>query len=56
MSRVLLTVIGGLLYGLGWVTYKVLAALAWCGTAVKVGWREAHSGNQKRSERPTRPV
>lgn len=44
--RALLTAVAGLLYGLGWLSYKTLAGvwfvLAWCAAAVKVGWREAH--------------
>lgn len=43
--RTVLTVIAGLLYGVGWVTYRSLSGLwfaaAWCGAAVKVGWVEA---------------
>lgn len=46
--RTVLTVVAGLLFGLGWITYKTFAALwfvaAWCGAAVKVGWQEARSG------------
>lgn len=46
--RTALTVVAGLLFGLGWITYKTFAALwfaaAWSGAAVKVGWQEARSG------------
>jgi hypothetical protein len=49
--RTVLTVVAGILYGVGWLTYKVLAGtwfvLAWCGAAVRVGWQEAHSTHQK---------
>lgn len=45
--RTVLTVIAGLLFGIGWVSYKALAGLwfvaAWCGAAVKVGWQEARA-------------
>lgn len=40
-----LAVIAGLLYGLGWLTAKafglVWLAVAWAGTAVKIGWVDA---------------
>ena len=43
--RTVLTVVAGLLFGLGWIAFKTFAALwfvaAWCGAAVKVGWQEA---------------
>lgn len=48
--RSVLTVVAGLLYGLGWISYRTLAVawfvVAWCAAAVKVGWREAHSHHQ----------
>jgi hypothetical protein len=48
--RTALTVIAGLLFGIGWVAYKALAAiwfvLAWCAAAVKVGWREARAADR----------
>jgi uncharacterized membrane protein YdjX (TVP38/TMEM64 family) len=44
-GRVLLTLIAGVLYGLGWLTAKTAAvawlALAWSFAAVKVGWQDA---------------
>lgn len=40
-----LTVLAGILFGLGWLVAKGFGALwfvlAWCGTAVKVGWKSA---------------
>lgn len=43
--RTVLTLLAGLLFGLGWLTAKVFAvawlAMAWTATAVKVGWQEA---------------
>lgn len=46
--RTVLTVVAGLLFGLGFITYKTFAALrfaaAWAGAAVKVGWQEARAG------------
>ncbi len=48
--RTVLTVIAGLLFGLGWVAYKTLAGLwfiaAWVGAAVKVGWQEARTADR----------
>lgn len=45
--RVLLLVIGGLLFGVGWVAAKtftvVWAGLVWSAMAVKVGWQEGRS-------------
>lgn len=44
-GRTLLTVIAGVLYGLGWLAAKTLAvawlAVAWSFAAVKVGWSDA---------------
>jgi hypothetical protein len=44
-GRTLLALIAGLLYGLGWLTAKAFGlvwfALAWAGTAVKIGWVDA---------------
>lgn len=49
--RVVLTVLAGLLFGMGWAAYRVVAAawlvLAWCAVAVKVGWVEARSGGDR---------
>ena len=43
--RFLLTLIAGVLYGVGWLAGKVLGAVflavVWSATAVKVGWQEA---------------
>jgi hypothetical protein len=39
--RVLLTVLAAVLYALGWAAGKVWVVLAWLGTAVLVGWRDA---------------
>lgn len=45
--RTLLTLIAGILYGIGWLAGKVLGALwlavVWSFTAVKVGWVEARA-------------
>lgn len=58
--RTVLTAIAGLLYALGWLTYKLFAGvwfvMAWCGAAVKIGWREAHSHDQKQIQKPSRPL
>lgn len=48
--RTVLTVLAGLLYGVGWVTYKTFAVtwfvLTWCAVAVKVGWVDAKAGKR----------
>jgi len=45
-GRTVLTLIAGVLFGLGWVTAKVFAAIwfafTWCWAAVGVGWQAAH--------------
>lgn len=45
--RTVLTVVAGLLFGLGWISYKAVAGLwlvaAWSAAAVKVGWQEART-------------
>lgn len=46
-GRLVLTVIVGLLFGLGWVAYKTLAVLwlgvAWTGAAIAEGWVSARA-------------
>lgn len=43
-SRVLLTVLAGMFYGIGWITARTFGviwlALTWSAVAVKVGWQE----------------
>ncbi len=50
-GRTVLTVIAGLLFGLGWVTAKTLGglwlALAWSVTAVRLGWVEARASTPR---------
>jgi hypothetical protein len=50
--RTVLTLLAGLLFGVGWVAYKTLHGvwfgLAWCGTAVRVGWQEAKAPTPRR--------
>lgn len=47
-----LTIIAGLLYALGWVVAKTFTGiwfiLAWVGTAVKVGWKDARTNGPAR--------
>lgn len=49
-GRVLLTVIAGVLFGIGWIVAKTFAvlwlALTWSATAVKLGWQEARTPTQ----------
>jgi hypothetical protein len=46
-GRAVLTLVAGLLFGIGWLAYKAFAvawlAIAWGGCAVTVGWQEARS-------------
>lgn len=48
-GRTMLTVLAGVLFGIGWCTAKTFSlvwfALAWVATAVKVGWVEARKGS-----------
>lgn len=51
MKRAVLYPAAAVLYAAGWLAHKVLIGawwvLAWCGAAVRIGWREAHSTHQK---------
>jgi hypothetical protein len=51
-SRVLVAVVAGVLFGLGWVAYKTLAvvwfAAVWCAMAVAEGWADARRGQVTR--------
>jgi hypothetical protein len=51
-GRVLLAIIGRLLWCVGAVAYHVFRilwlAIAWCGVAVKVGWQDAQTAHRKR--------
>lgn len=46
--RTVLTVLAGLLFGLGWLAAKAFGLLwlaaVWSATAVKVGWQEGRRG------------
>jgi len=52
--KTVLTMVAAVLYGLGWVVAKVVTvvwfALAWAGTAVKVGWVDARAGSRARGD------
>lgn len=54
LGRTFLTLLAGLLFGIGWVGAKVFGGLwlvlraigfglAWCGVAVRLGWRQART-------------
>jgi hypothetical protein len=51
-SRIMLTILAGLLYGVGWIAARVFGliwlTLAWSVIAIKVGWQEG----RKASVRP----
>lgn len=48
--RTFLTVIAGVLFGIGWVAAKVVGvlwlAVAWSVTAVRLGWSEARASSR----------
>ena len=50
-GRTLLTVVAGVLFGLGWVTAKAFAAVwlafTWSWAAVHVGWTAAHGPSRR---------
>lgn len=52
---VLLSVVGGLLYALGWLAAKtftlLLTAAVWSAAAVEVGWQDARRSSGKRKAR-----
>lgn len=41
-GRILLTLIVGLFWLIGWLAGKAAVGLAFCWAAVKIGWKEAH--------------
>lgn len=41
--RFLLTVLAGVLYGIGWGVGKVAVLVSWVWSAAAVGWDDAHS-------------
>ena len=49
-GRVLLSVVAAVLFGLGWLAYRLCAitwlAVAWCGSAVIEGWQTARAGRE----------
>lgn len=44
-GRLLLTVLAGLLFAVGWLLGRVWLAFAWTLAAVKVGWREGRTAS-----------
>ena len=50
-ARTVLTLLGGLLFGLGWIVARACraawATLAWSAAAVRVGWREGLAGRPR---------
>lgn len=52
-GRFLLTVLAGLLYGIGWIAARAFGglwlALTWTAVAVKVGWQEGRKPARKRN-------
>jgi hypothetical protein len=58
-GRTALVVVAGLLFGLGWLAYKLVAvvwlAAAWCGSAVIEGWQASRQAEAARRARARRP-
>lgn len=54
IGRALLTVVASVLFAIGWVAARFFFCLAWCGVAVKVGWREGR-GQVRPPQGPSRP-
>jgi hypothetical protein len=44
VGRVLLTVLAAILYGLGWIVGRAVFAIAWAGSAVRVGFTDGRRG------------
>lgn len=46
-GRLMLTIVAGILFGIGWLAAKSVAlvwrAVAWVAVAVKIGWMEART-------------
>ncbi len=57
-GRTALVVIASVLFGVGWLAYKLCAvawlALVWCGSAVIEGWQGARKGEAVRRVRASR--
>lgn len=45
-GRVLLALLTGVFFAVGWLAAKTWFAIVWVGTAVVVGWRTAHETRQ----------
>lgn len=44
-----LAVVGGIFYGIGWIARRALwPALVWCAAAVKLGWEDGRRGEGRR--------
>ena len=48
LGRLLLTLIAGLFWAIGWTVGKLALGVVWCAVAVKVGWQEARNGAPRR--------
>ncbi|MBI1757987.1 MAG: hypothetical protein HYR62_01945 [Actinobacteria bacterium] len=44
VGRVLLTVLAAIFYGLGWIIGRMVFAVAWGGSAVRVGYSDGRRG------------
>lgn len=43
LGRVLLAVIAALFFAIGWLAARLFLGVAWCGVAVRRGWREGRA-------------
>lgn len=52
-GRVLLTAIAAVFFALGWLIARAFFCVAWCGTAVRLGWQAGRRGQVPSG--PSRP-
>lgn len=49
-GRLVLTLIASVLYSVGWVAARLFFCVAWCGVAVRVGWKEGRGAKGQPSQ------
>ncbi len=50
-GRLLLTLLAGFFYAIGWTVGRAFYALAWCAVAVRVGWQAGAARGPARTDR-----
>ena len=45
-GRTVLTLVAAVFFGLGWVVARAFFCVAWCGTAVRLGWQAGRQAGQ----------